>query len=103
MATAAADACGNVVMVNDGDPVDGLRGRGGDGHPYAGVWWPDSHILGYEHSFINQAADIVTMLGGGEPVVPMPDFADAYETQRILAAVTASADNRAPVKMDEIK
>ena len=77
--------------------------RGGDGHPYAGVWWPDSHILGYEHSFINQAADIVTMLGGGEPVVPMPDFADAYETQRVLAAVTASADNRAPVKMDEIK
>jgi len=77
--------------------------RGGDGHPYAGAWWPDAHILGDEHSFINQAADIVTMLGGGEPVVPMPDFADAYETQRILSAVTASADNRAPVKMDEIK
>src|SRR5690606_38318542 len=23
--------------------------RGNDGHPYAGNWWPDSHVLGYEH------------------------------------------------------
>jgi len=77
--------------------------RGGDNHPYAGAWWPDAHILGYEHSFINQSADIVAMLSGKDPVVPMPDFADAYETQRVLSAVTASADNRAPVKLDEIK
>ena len=48
--------------------------RGGDGHPYAAAWWPDSHGLGYEHGFVNQAADILTMIGGGEPLVPMPDF-----------------------------
>ena len=44
--------------------------RGGDGHPYAAAWWPDSHGLGYEHGFVNQAADILTMIGGGEPLVP---------------------------------
>ena len=30
-----------------------------DEHPYAADWWPDGHWLGYEHTFVNQAADIV--------------------------------------------
>ena len=71
--------------------------RGGDGHPYAAAWWPDSHGLGYEHSFVNQAADILTMIGGGTPVVPMPDFADALTTQRVLHAAIESARTHQPV------
>jgi predicted dehydrogenase len=73
--------------------------RGGDGHPYAAAWWPDSHGLGYEHGFVNQAADILTMIGGGEPVVPMPDFADALQTQRVLDAAIRSARERAPIEI----
>ncbi len=73
--------------------------RGGDGHPYADAWWPDSHGLGYEHSFVNQAADILTMIGGGDPVVPMPDFADALQTQRVLHAAIESARERTPVSI----
>jgi predicted dehydrogenase len=73
--------------------------RGGDGHPYADHWWPDSHGLGYEHGFVNQAADILTILGGGSPLVPMPDFADALATQRVLHAAIESARNRAPVEL----
>src|SRR5690606_7813182 len=22
-------------------------------HPYAGNWWPDAHLIGYEHTFTN--------------------------------------------------
>jgi predicted dehydrogenase len=73
--------------------------RGGDGHPYAAAWWPDSHGLGYEHSFVNQAADILTMIGGGRPVVPMPDFADALVTQRVLDAALVSAREHAPIEI----
>jgi predicted dehydrogenase len=73
--------------------------RGGDGHPYAAAWWPDSHGLGYEHAFVNQAADILAMIGGGEPLVPMPDFADALKTQRVLDAAIRSARERAPVEI----
>lgn len=76
---------------------------GGSGHPYAAAWWPDAHIIGYEHGFINQAADILTVLGGGKPVVPLPDFADAYETQKVLHAAIESARNRCPVKISSIK
>ena len=77
--------------------------RGGDGHPYAEAWWPDSHGLGYEHAFVNQAADILTMVGGGTPVVPMPDFADALKTQKVLHAAIESARQRTPITIDDSK
>lgn len=76
---------------------------GGSGHPYAGNWWPDAHIIGYEHGFINMAADMINMIGGKKPVVPMPDFADAYETQKVLHAAIESARHRCPIKLSEIK
>ncbi len=72
-------------------------------HPYIEAWWPDAHVLGYEHAFVNQAADIMRVLAGKKPVVPIPDFADAYETQRVLEAALLSAKRRAAVKMSEVK
>lgn len=75
--------------------------RGGDGHPYADAWWPDSHGLGYEHGFVNQARDIATMVGGGEPLVPIPDFKDALQTQRVLQAAIDSARKHKPVHIPQ--
>lgn len=75
----------------------------GGNHPYAAAWWPDAHVLGYEHSFINEAADIVRVLGNKKPEVPLPDFADAYETQRVLEAAMISAKQRCAIKMSEVK
>lgn len=72
-------------------------------HPYAGAWWPEGHILGYEHTFVNMAADMMAVLGGQEPIVPLPDFEDAYETQRVLEAALLSARNRTAIKMTEVK
>jgi predicted dehydrogenase len=76
--------------------------RAGSGHPYVGAWWPDSHGLGYEHSFINQASDILTAIGGGKPAFALPDFADALKTQRVLQAAIDSARNRAPVAVADV-
>ena len=69
------------------------------GHPYAGNYWPAAHVLGYEHGFVSQAADIVMALGRKRPVVPIPDFADAYETQRVLDAAVRCARTRRPVRV----
>src|SRR4051794_18283078 len=71
-------------------------------HPYAGVWWPDAHVIGYEHGFINQVADMMYALGGKQPTVPLPDFEDAYKTQQVLEAATISAEQRRPVKVAEV-
>jgi predicted dehydrogenase len=72
-------------------------------HPYANAWWPDAHIIGYEHTFINQVADMMMDLGGGKPVIPLADFEDSYKTQRVLEAAVISAEQRRPVKMSEIQ
>lgn len=71
-------------------------------HPYAEAWWPDAHVIGYEHTFINQVADMMKVLGGAQPTIPLPDFEDAYKTQQVLEAVTLSAQQRRPVSMEEI-
>ena len=72
-------------------------------HPYAASWWPDAHVLGYEHGFVNMAADICRVLAGGEPEVPLPDFEDAYQTQRVLEAALVSAREHASIKLSQVK
>lgn len=74
----------------------------GADHPYASNWWPDGHWLGYEHTFVNQAADIVRVLSGQETPVPLPDFADAYETQLVMEAAIQSAREGVAVKLSEV-
>ncbi len=77
--------------------------RATDGHPYIEAWWPDSHGLGYEHSFVNQARDILAVVGGGTPIVPLPDFADALQTQRVLQAALDSARQHTPVAVAGVR
>jgi predicted dehydrogenase len=72
-------------------------------HPYIEAWWPDAHLIGYEHGFTNMAYDICRVLAGKKPVVPLPDFEDAYQTQRVLEAALLSAENKSPVRLSEVK
>jgi predicted dehydrogenase len=75
----------------------------GGAHPYAEAWWPDAHIIGYEHGFTNQCYDILQAIAGQEPTVPLPDFEDAYNTQRVLEAALISATERRPVRLDDVR
>ena len=75
--------------------------HGGD-HPYVANWWPDAHLIGYEHSFVNQMYDMLCVLADQEPTVPIPDFQDAYQTQRVLEAALIAARQRRPVELKEI-
>jgi len=93
------------------DAADGPREGGwrrvvctsaGD-HPYAESWWPDAHLIGYEHGFTNQVADMLRVLAGRKPELPLPDFADAWETQRVLEAALLSAKERCAVRLAEVR
>jgi predicted dehydrogenase len=75
----------------------------GADHPYVANWWPDAHTIGYEHGFTNQAYDILRVLAGEAPTVPLPDFNDAYQTQRVLEAAMIAAEERRPVKLEDVK
>jgi predicted dehydrogenase len=72
-------------------------------HPYANAWWPDAHPIGYEHTFINQTADMLNVLAGKPAVAAIPDFADAYKTQEVLEAAVISAQQRRPVQISELR
>jgi predicted dehydrogenase len=75
----------------------------GASHPYAAAWWPDAHPIGYEHTFTNMAYNFAQVLAGKKPVIPIPSFQDAYETQRVLEAVMVAAKEKCSVKMSEVK
>jgi predicted dehydrogenase len=58
-------------------------------HPYVGAWWPPGHLLGYEHTFTHQAADLVADIAADRD--PVPSFADGLRVQLVLDAVERSA------------
>ncbi|MFB7368665.1 Gfo/Idh/MocA family protein [Streptomyces sp. NPDC056222] len=62
-------------------------------HPYLEGWWPPGHALGYEHTFVHQARDLVHAIASGAG--PAPSFADGLQVQRVLAAVEESAEKNA--------
>jgi predicted dehydrogenase len=58
-------------------------------HPYVGAWWPQGHIIGWEHTFTHEIRDFLAAIGSGTE--PSPSFDDGLAVQRILTAVEESA------------
>jgi predicted dehydrogenase len=58
-------------------------------HPYMKRWWVPGLQIGYEHTFIHQAADFLDALARGEAVEPT--FRDALATDYVTDAVLRSA------------
>jgi predicted dehydrogenase len=68
------------------------------GHPWVSAWWPDGHVVGWEHSFTHQFAQLLADIRDGRPSTP--SFADGLATQRVLDAVERSAlGDGAPVHL----
>lgn len=68
------------IHVTDGD------------QPYMKRWWVPGLSIGYEHTFVHQAADFLKSLETGDPC--HPTFKDALETQKVCEAVIDSANSR---------
>ncbi|MBP2266185.1 putative dehydrogenase [Pseudarthrobacter sp. PvP004] len=58
-------------------------------HPYLEAWWPQGHIIGWEHTFTHQIRDFLLAVRDGSQ--PSPSFEDGLQIQRVLAAVEESA------------
>ncbi|MGO8798663.1 MAG: Gfo/Idh/MocA family protein [Roseiarcus sp.] len=58
-------------------------------HPYMGHWWVPGLQIGYEHTFIHQAADFLAALAAGGAA--SPTFRDALATDYVTDAVLQSA------------
>lgn len=57
--------------------------------PYMDKWWVPGLQIGYEHSFVHQAADFIEAIAAGKQTGPT--FRDALETQLVCDAVLQSA------------
>ena len=60
-------------------------------HPYMKHWWVPGLQIGYEHTFVHQAADFLCGLANAN--VPAPSFRDALATDYVTDAVLAAAKN----------
>ncbi len=61
-------------------------------HPYMSHWWVPGLQIGYEHTFVHQAADFIQSLGDGKAV--SPTFREALSTDYVVDAVLKSAKSR---------
>ena len=59
--------------------------------PYISAWWPPGHVLGWEHTFTHEVADLVNAISAEAD--PAPSFADGLQVQRVLDAVQDSAEH----------
>ncbi len=60
--------------------------------PYMDKWWVPGLQIGYEHSFVHQAAEFMQNLAEGKPTAPT--FRDALATQYVCDAVLTSAKSK---------
>ena len=56
-----------------------------DDHPYADHWWPDGHVIGWEHAFVHENYEFLTAIADGGDY--RPDFEDGLAVQRLVDAV----------------
>lgn len=58
-------------------------------HPFVSHWWPEGHVLGWEHGFVHMVRELLDAVGHGRPAVP--SFQDGLRCQEVVEAL-ATAD-----------
>ena len=68
------------VMVSDAD------------HPFWEHWWPEGHIIGWEHTFVHEFAHLLDAIVNDKDVAPLgATFEDGYRNAVICDAILQSA------------
>jgi predicted dehydrogenase len=61
------------------------------GHPYHDVYWPSGHIIGWEHTFLNETQHLLSAIVNDGPVAPYgATFEDGYRSLCITEAIIES-------------
>jgi predicted dehydrogenase len=67
-------------------------------HPFWSHWWPQGHIIGWEHTFVHEFAHFFDAIVNKNAVAPhAADFEDGYKNAVICDAILASARERKQV------
>jgi predicted dehydrogenase len=62
-------------------------------HPFWKYWWPQGHIIGWEHTFVHEIAHLLDCIANNQEVAPYgATFDDGYKNAVICDAILHSAD-----------
>ena len=63
-------------------------------HPFWHHWWPEGHMIGWEHTFVHEMHHLLTAIRDGTGVGPHgADFSDGYRASEVCDAIIRSADS----------
>ena len=61
-------------------------------HPFWKYWWPQGHIIGWEHTFVHEITHLLDAIVNQQEVAPYgADFMDGYKNAVICDAILKSA------------
>jgi len=60
-------------------------------HPYMSAWWPPGHMIGWEHSHINQVYHMLEAIASDR--LPEPNLFDGLKNQAVLEAMSQSIED----------
>uniref|UniRef100_A0A7C1JSD5 Gfo/Idh/MocA family oxidoreductase n=2 Tax=Chloroflexota TaxID=200795 RepID=A0A7C1JSD5_9CHLR len=67
-------------------------------HPWWENWWPQGHIIGWEHTFVHEITHLLDCIVNDKPVAPIgADFEDGYRCAVICDAILESAETKRQV------
>ncbi len=70
-------------------------------HPYWENWWPQGHIIGWEHTFVHEIDHFLRAIVNGDDVAPYgATFLDGYKADVVAAAIIESSENKTHVDIN---
>ena len=61
-------------------------------HPFWQHWWPQGHMIGWEHTFVHELHHFLAAVASGGRIGPHgADFEDGYRAAEVCDAITRSA------------
>lgn len=70
-------------------------------HPWLSNWWPQGHIIGWEHTFVHELNHLLDCIVNDEDVAPYgATFEDGYRAAVICDAILESAETKQQVDVE---
>ncbi len=70
-------------------------------HPFWEHWWPQGHIIGWEHTFVHEITHLLDAIANHKDVAPYgADFMDGYKNAVICDAILKSAETGRQVSIN---
>ena len=67
-------------------------------HPWWENWWPQGHIIGWEHTFVHEITHLLDCIVNDKEVAPIgADFEDGYRCAVVCDAIVNSAESKRQV------